>query len=115
MDLISVLGSIVIFSAISVFLFELFQKWVLNPIFRLIEELWKLDKVLKLNKTWTQVLTWLFSYIVVYIDATFVFGIFGGVTLFYTLLIGLLVGLAANGIWTFPPVQTILGKLNIKV
>lgn len=102
MDLISVLGNIVIFSAISVFLFELFQSYVLKPI------------GLLLNGTWTQVLTWLFSFLVVYIDGAFAFGIFGGVTIFYTILIGVLVGLAANGIWSFPPVQAILEKLNIK-
>lgn len=102
MDLITVLGNIVIFSAISVFLFELFQKFILKPFGIL------------LSSSVTQVLTWIFSFFVVYIDGAFAFGIFGGVTIFYTLLIGLLVGLAANGIWSFPPVQIILEKLKIK-
>lgn len=94
----SILGSISVFSVVTVFLFELFQNKVLKK-FNIV-----------LTKGATQVLTWIFAFIIVYITGLMGFGTFTGVTLIYTVLIGLLTGLSANGIWTFPPIQTLLGK-----
>jgi len=104
MDLLSVLASIIIYAGISVFLFELFQSYVLKKLLNI-----------ELTVEWTQALTWFFSFLVVYISGLFSFGIFGGVTIVYTILIGALVGLSANGIWSFPPVQDLLSKFKIKL
>jgi len=99
MDLLSILTNIGVFSGITVFLFELFQNKVLKKY------------NIELNKTFTQILTWVFGFIVVYVTGLFDYGTFAGVTMVYTIFVGLLVGLTANGIWTIPPVNLLLNKV----